>query len=243
MVNGYGNLDVVTFATASVNGNIFRGMHLYVRYTLQTVQLKGRASLFEGGSSPVEGVTHTYTGLDTGAFSYWLSVFVYETDFAASDQYVTGVYLNDKEILSYCNPNRTNGGRFFSCLQEFEVTSEIGTNTELNVSSFGTSSIINYPFRDHSLYVRYMLNATERSGASSVFEGGTTDPLSGVRHKFIQLNTTEYIYSLRIEAFTTEPTRRNTYQQCMQMGIYYYPTAIRVLTVEGHFTPAWRVWK
>ena len=131
--------------------------------------------MWEGGTnSSVYGILKTFTGLDTSLYSYALTVDVYATDFGSSSEYVSSIDVASNSVVSFCDPGVDNGGYFYNCLHQYEVTSYIWSNY-LDVEAYATSSVNDYPYRGSYFYVRYTLHATSVSSSSNGGGGDSSD--------------------------------------------------------------------
>jgi hypothetical protein len=142
-----GSLLVKATATSQINCCAYNGYYLYVRYTLSPYVLSlhvptgapsfapslypsasptGERDMWEGGTnSPLVGVSHTFSGLDTASYTYSLTVEVYATDFGFASEYVDGIFAGASLLSSNCDPGVDSGGYYFDCVSSEDVTADV----------------------------------------------------------------------------------------------------------------------
>jgi hypothetical protein len=110
-----GSLVIRTTATSEINCCAYSGYYLYVKVTL-TPSLRGvtptptsqptssastSATLEGGTNSPASGLTGTFYGLDTSAYTNTLDMEVYETEFLSSNEYVSSIYAGYIQVCPH----------------------------------------------------------------------------------------------------------------------------------------------
>jgi hypothetical protein len=150
---------------------------------------------WEGGTnSATSGVSHSFTGLDTSLYMYYLTVEVFETDFNDVTEYVDGIYAGSTTLSSNCNPGVESGTQYYTCVAGQGVTADVSSGS-LTVLTTATSEVNYGPYNGYYLYVKYTLLKTHLP-PPVVWEGGTNSPTTGVSHSFTGLDTSLYSYTL-----------------------------------------------
>ena len=211
-------LVVRTTGSSDVDCCGYNGYELYVRYKLLASSHQSLLQ-WEGGTNyPADGLSYTFTGFDTTLYQYFLSVEVYETNFWLSSEYVNGIYAGSLAVSLYCDPGIDDGGRFYSCVSDQDVTQYVIANS-LEVTSFATSNVDSYPYLGNFFYVRYSLRA-DMYDSSEVWEGGTNIPTLGIHHTFSSLDTSQYNYFLDVEVYATDFSSTYEYVYDIKAGHY-----------------------
>jgi len=195
------SLIVQATATISVDCCSHMGNTFHVKYTLTPyVSIPSTIMEWEGGTnSPQYGIEHTFSGLDSSVNRYWLSVAVYVTNFQKSTKFVNEISAEGNMLLSYCNPGQDDGGFYYTCVSDYDVTEMISWNS-LSVFSSATQYVDSYPYLGNVFHVKYTLST---SISSRQWEGGTNNPTSGVSYAFTGLDTSVYRYELSVEVYET----------------------------------------
>ena len=198
-----GALTVLTTATSDINCCSYNGYYLYVHYILTATARDG--FYWEGGTNvATSGVSHTFTGLDTSMHMYFLTVEVFETDFASTTEYVDGIYAGAATLSTSCDPGLDNGGSYHTCIDNQTVTGNVSSGGSLTVLTTATSSVNCCPYNGYVLYVKYRLFEVPLTTSSLVWERGTNDPVEGVFVTFIGLDTSLYQYKLTVLVYETD---------------------------------------
>jgi hypothetical protein len=129
---------------------------------------------------------------------------VYETNFYRYYEYVRKISAGSTTLSTDCNPGADDGGYFYMCVSDEDVTAEVSSGSLL-VEAYATSYVDNYPYNGYSFYVKYTLASTVVSTTPgvSVWEGGTNSPTTGIVYTFTGLDTSLYTYVLAVEVYET----------------------------------------
>jgi hypothetical protein len=113
--------------------------------------------VWEGGTNyPLDGVSHTFTGLDTSQHAYFLMVQAYATDFGSNSEYVDGIYAGTTSLSSHCNPGVDTGGFYYTCVAGHDVTADVSAGS-LVVSATATSDVNCCAYNGYYLYMKFTL--------------------------------------------------------------------------------------
>jgi len=110
-----------------------------------------------GTNDVTTGVSHTFFGL-RGTYPSFLMVEVLETDYEAADEAITGIFVNNISILSYCNPGVDRGIAYFPCLKNYEVSGMEDNSGRLEVIVVADPSVDHSPSGSYALQVRMTLS-------------------------------------------------------------------------------------
>lgn len=117
-------------------------------------------SMWSGGTNDVRaGVSHTFLNL-TSSYPIYLKAEVYATDFSDSMEYVTSISVNSRVLTHECDPNMDEGGRFFICVKDVNVASDIDANGTLTVRITASNLVNLQPYKGYVLFSRLTLSDT-----------------------------------------------------------------------------------
>jgi hypothetical protein len=125
---------------------------------------------WSGGTNAVtEGVGHTFTGLDPrGITPYYLRVEIMPTDM--DSDYENIAILVNEFVIDSCEPMEYCKQNYYTCVDDFDVTTSITSVGNLEVKAMGSSQIDNIcSYEGYNLYVRYTILTLM---LNEVWEGG-----------------------------------------------------------------------
>jgi hypothetical protein len=142
---------------------------------------------------------------------------VYTTDFSDGTEYVDEISAGSTTLSSSCDPGADDGGAFFTCVMEQDVTADVFSGS-VTVLTTATNNVDSYPYKGSYLYVKYTLSKALFIPAPREWEGGTNSPTTGVQIGFNGLDTSLYFYTLTVEVYETNFLSSSEYVDKISAG-------------------------
>jgi hypothetical protein len=120
-----------------------------------------------GTNDVVRGVSHTFTRIrhEISLSEVFIKVEVYANDYNDNNEYVSNINANGHVLSTYCSPQVDQGGFFYTCIRDRNVTSFIDYTKDdgtLTVTVQATRSVDAYPYLGFLLYVKMSISGLIR---------------------------------------------------------------------------------
>jgi len=169
-ISASGILTVGAHATGDINAYPYMGYTFYVKYTLMATAL---TVVWESSTDiPMSEISHTFPELDTSHFFYSLTVEVQSAEHVTLSHSVDGIYVDGLMLSTFCDSSdddldldepyeddhRRLEGSFMACIDEVDVTNNIGGDDNLDIRVVAPAS--SHAHLGYRLYVRLTLHST-----------------------------------------------------------------------------------